>query len=216
MAGAYSPTYSELVLELQDICENTNSEFVSNLPRFIHRAQDTVMRDLGLEIFRDYEVSTIATAAYTRSEDWLVVRSLYLPVSNRYLEKRHIDYVRQYGSVAGTPKVWAEDQETTLLVAPAPSTTLSIRVEYMKRLAPLAATSNENNWVTRNAGDLLLMQALINAFMYEVAPERAAEIMGVYQGVLPTAVSELRAGERKSYEPIKMSAKPAQQAGASA
>lgn len=216
MANSYSPTYSELVLEIQDICENTNSEFISNIPRFIKRAQDTVQRDIGLEIWRDYEVSTISTAAYTRSQDWLVVRSLYLPASNRFLEKRHLDYVRQYGGSSGTPKVWAEDQETTLLVAPAPSSSLSIRVEFMKRLTALAASSNETNWVTRNAGDLLLMQALINAFTYEVAPERAAQIMGMYQAVLPVAQSELRAGERKSYEPVRAAARPTMQTGASA
>lgn len=216
MANSYAPTYSELVLELQDVCENTNAEFISNIPRFIHRAQDAVQRDLGLDIWRDYELGTLSTASYTRSTDWLIVRSLYLPASNRFLEKRHLDYVRMYGGSSGTPKVWCEDQETTLLVAPAPSSSLSVRVDYYKRLTALAASTNESNWITRNAGDLLLLQALINAQSYLVAPERVAEYTGFYQAILPVAQSELRDSERRRFEPVRAAPKPTMQAGASA
>ena len=216
MANAYSPTYSELVLEIQDICENTNSEFVSNIPRFIHRAQDQVQRDLGVDFWRDYDLNTISTASYARSQDWLIVRSLYLPASNRFLVQRDLDYVRQYGGSSGTPKVWAEDQETTLLVAPAPSSSLSIRVEFMKRLDALAATTNESNWITRNVADLLLLQSLMNAFIYEVSPERAQQIQGIYQAVLPVAQTELRDSERHRNEPIRAAPRPTVQPGTSA
>lgn len=216
MANSYAPTYSELVLELQDVCENTNSEFISNIPRFIHRAQDTVQRDLGLALWRDYELGTLSTSSYTRSTDWLIVNSVYLTASNRFLEQRHVDYVRMYGGSSGTPKVWAEDQETSLLVAPAPSSSLAVRITYYKRLAALAASTNEENWITRNVGDLLLLQALINAQSYLVAPERVAEYMGFYQAVLPVAQSELRDSERRRFEPVRAAPKPTMQAGASA
>jgi hypothetical protein len=215
MASAYAPTYPELVLEVQDICENTNSEFISNIPRFVHRAQDTVQRDLGLDIWRDYELGTLSTASYTRSQDWLIVRSLYLPVSNRFLDKRHLDYVRGYGGSSGTPKVWCEDQETTLLVAPAPSSSLSIRVEFYKRLDALSE-ANPGNWITRNAGDLLLLQTLINAQSYLVAPERVQEFSSFYAALLQSAVPELRDSERQRYAPIRAAPRPAIQAGASA
>lgn len=215
MANAYAPTYPELVLELQDICENTNSEFVSNLPRFITRGQDVVQRDLGLEIWNSSELSTIATASYTRSQDWLIVNYLYLPASNRFLTKRHIDYVRRYGGTSGAPKVWCEDTETTLLVAPTPSSTLSIRVGFYARLAALTAL-NPTNWITRNAGDLLLMQSLINAWIYLVAPERAAAMAELYRAALPPAVIELRDSERRRDQPMRAAPRPVVQAGASA
>ena len=212
MANAYSPTYPELVLEIQDICENTNSEFVSNIPRFIGRAADQVQRDVGLDIFRDYELGTLSAASYTRSQDWLIVRSIQLTASGRYLEQRDLDYVRMYGGSSGTPKVWAEDQETTLIVAPTPSSSLAVRVEFYKRLAALSV-ANPTNWLTRNVGDLLLVQALINAHEYNVAPERVQAMGTFYAALLPTVESELRDSERHRNEPIRSAPRPAVQAG---
>ena len=216
MASAYAPTYTSLLTEVQDICEDSNGEFVANIPLFIHRAQDQVQRDLGLDFWRAYSLDTLTTGSFTRNADWLIVRSLYLPASNSWVQKRHLDYVRGYGGLTGRPRVWAEDQETTLLLAPVPDVSYSVRVEYYQRLAALVVSSNESNWITRNAGDLLLLQTLINAQSYLVSPERVQEFSGMYQAVLPAALSELRDSERHRDQPIRSAPRPAMQAGASA
>jgi hypothetical protein len=219
MANAYQPTYDDLVLEIQDICENTNSEFVGNLPRFVHRAQDQLQRDLGLDFWRDYYNDTLIAASYTRQPEWLIVRSIYLPSINRFLLKRDLDYVRIYGGSAGVPKVWAEDQTTdsanTLLIAPAPSPSISAKIEYMKRLNPLTSL-NPTNWLTLNVGDLLLLLALANAFTYDVAPERAQACLQLYQQTLPGVLNELRDSERMRDIPIRQAARPAVGPGSTA
>ena len=160
--AAYSPTYSTLLTEIQDICENTNAEFVANIPKFLQRAQDQVQRDLALEFWRGFELDTIGSAALARGATWLVVRSLYLPTQNKWIERRTLDYVRGYGGSTGRPRVWAEDSETSILLAPAPEQNYSVRIESYRRLAPLVVTSNETNWITDNAGDLLLGMLLIH------------------------------------------------------
>lgn len=209
MANAYAPTYSSLLTEIQDICENTNAEFVANIPLFLQRGQDQVQRDLGLDFWRAYQTATpITTAAYTRSADWLIVRSIYLPTQNKWVEKRHLDYVRGYGGSTGRPRVWAEDTDTTLLFAPAPDISYSARIEYYQRLPALVVTSNETNWITNNAADLLLLQALINASIYLVAPERAQEFGAMYGIILQQAQAELRDGERHRDAPIRSAPRP--------
>jgi hypothetical protein len=209
MTSAYNPTYSSLILETQDICENTNSEFVANIPLFAQRGQDQIQRDLALDFWRTYQTSTpISTASYARDGNWLIVRSLYLPTLNKWIEKRHIDYVRAYGGAAGRPRVWAEDQETTLLVAPTPDISYPLTVEAYTRLPPLVVGSNEQNWITKNVGDLLLLQILINASMYLVAPERAQEFATTYQELLPIAQAEVRDSERQRDQPIRSAARP--------
>lgn len=215
MANAYAPTFSTLLLETQDICENTNAEFVNNIPNFIWRAQDQLQRDLGLDFWRDYDLTAITTSAITRSADWLIVRSIYLPTQNKFLEKRHLDYVRGYGGSTGQPKVWAEDGETTLLVAPAPSASFSARLEFFKRL-PALGTLNESNWLTNNVGDLLLLLTLINAQSYLVSPERMQEFLGLYQSVLQSAQTELRDSERRRDQPVRAAPRPSMQPGTTA
>jgi hypothetical protein len=217
MANAYAPTYSSLVAEIQDICENTNSEFVANIPKFIQRSQDQLQRDLALDFWRTYQTATpITTAAYVRDPTWLIVRSIYLPTQNKWIVKRHLDYVRMYGGSTGQPRVWAEDQETTLLFAPTPDISYSARIEAFVRLAPLVMTSNETNWITNNAGDLLLLQALINASIYLVAPERVQEFSGMYGAILQIAQTELRDSERHRDQPIRSAPRPSVQVGGNA
>lgn len=212
MANSYTPTYSELVLELQDLTENTNSEFISNIPRFVHRAQDQVQRDLALDIWNLHATISVNAASIARNADYLVIRSLFIPASRRWIEKRHIDYVRGYGGT-GTPKVWAEDTDLFFIFAPTPDATYSVSVEYYQRLAGLSA-SNETNWITRNAGDLLLLQSLINAHAYLINPERMQECAQLYAALLGTATRELRESERNRYEPVRATPKPSLQAGA--
>ena len=215
MANAYSPDYTSLVAEVQSICEDTNAEFVANIPLFIARAQDAVQRDLGLDLWRGYSDNPVTTAAIVRSTDWLIVRSLRITASNTWLEKRHLDYVRMYGGSTGRPKVWAEDEEATLMVAPTPDTSYTIRVEYYQRL-PVLSTLNPTNWITRNAGDLLLLMTLVNCQLYLVSPERVAEFTGLYQMILQSSVTELRDSERQRYSPVRNAPRPVLQPGASA
>ena len=169
MANAYAPTFSELVDEVQDICENTNDEFVDNIPKFIHRAQDQIQKDLGLSLWRDYFDLSISTAEIARDTDWLIVKSIWLPDEEKFLEQRTVDYVRRCGGT-GRPKYWAEDMENTIIVAPTPDAPYDATVEFYARLAALSE-ANETNWITRNAGDLLLVQTLLNAGIYLVANE---------------------------------------------
>lgn len=217
MANAYSPTFSSLLTEIQDICEDSNAEFVANIPLFLQRAQDQVQRDLGLDFWRAYQTGTpITTAAYTRDANWLIVRSIYLPTQNKWVEKRHLDYVRGYGGSTGRPRVWAEDTDTTLLFAPTPDISYSARVEYYQRLPALVLTSNETNWITSNAGDLLLLQALINASAYLVNPEKEQSYGAMYGIVLQGAQTELRDSERHRDMPIRAAPRPSMQAGGNA
>jgi hypothetical protein len=217
VANAYAPTYSELVEEIQDICEDTNDEFVENIPRFIHRAQDQVQRDLGLALWRDYQDDVPITAAeYARNTDWLIVLSIYLPVQNKFLERRSLDYVRVYGGgTTGRPRFWAEDMENTLLIGPTPDASYSALVEFYKRL-PALSGDNETNWITSNAGDLLLLQSLINAGSYLLSHERVNEYTGMYSVLMPQCQNELRDSERVRDQPTRVAGRLAFKAGESA
>ena len=218
MANAYAPTYSELIEEVQDICEDTNDEFVSNLPKFIHRAQDQVQRDLGLSIWRNYQDDVpIDDAEYARDTDWLIILSIYLPAHNKFLERRSIDYVRMYGGgTTGRPRFFAEDMENTILIGPTPDASYAALVEYYERLPALAVDTNETNWITQNAGDLLLLQTLINAGSYLLSHERVNEYTGMYMTLMPQAQNELRDSERIRDMPLRTAPRLAMKPGETA
>lgn len=211
---AYTTTYATLVADLQDIVESTNHEFVAQIPKIIARAQDVVQRDLGLEIWRGF-ISTTTTSLsrdLTRNQAWLEVRSIFLPALGRPLEKRHIDWVRMYGPSQGVPKYWTEATETQIWLSPIPDDTYAIQIEILDRL-PNLNQSNQTNWLTNNAADLLLLACLIGSELYLVSPDRLKEYMGMYAMLLAAAQSELRTQERAGYEPVRAAPMPSVSAG---
>ena len=64
--------------------------------------------------------------------------------------------------MTGSPKYWANYNDTALLVAPTPSSNFTIEMTYSRRLAELSS-SNATNWLTENAQDLLLYACLMEA-----------------------------------------------------
>ncbi len=214
----YTTSYSGLVAEVQDFCEDSNDEFVARLPDMIARACDMVQRDLGLARWRTIDTSiTVSPGVYilTRDASWLVVHSVSFPTLSAYCDQRLLDYVKRAGSSNGTPKYLAEVSDSQIRVAPPPSTSVQAEVEVTKRMTRLS-TSNETNWLTNNAADLLLLATLINAEAYLVAPERVAEFTALYTAILESARKELRAAEKANYEPIRAAPQPTLTPGASA
>lgn len=145
MANAYQPTYSSLLLEIPDICEDNNAQFLGNIPNFLNRAQDQVMRDLSLEQWRGYYLDTLgaptsgqgSALSYLRQPSWLMVRGVFLPPGGGtggvpaygqvFLQKRNVDWIRTHNNpVYGTPpKYWSDDYinptdqtNSYLLIAP--------------------------------------------------------------------------------------------------
>ena len=213
MVNAYQPTFSTFLTEVQDICENSNSEFVANIPLFMQRAQDQLQRDLAMDFWRTIITTPITTQNYTRSPDWLIIRSIYIPSLTTWVLRRHRDYVRMWVSSTGPPKYFAEDTDSSLLIGPTPDQSYTPEVEVYTRLPALVLTSNESNWLTKNAGDLYLIQILINAHEYLVAPERKQGMMELYGQMLPGVLQELRVGERRRYEPMRAAPRPTLQPG---
>lgn len=214
---AYTTSYDDLVADLQDITESDEPEFVAEIPNIIARAQDVVQRDLGLEIWRTFP--TVATVngvnTITRQASWLQVHSISIPSLGSYPEQRKLDFLRMYGTSSGTPKYWAEVSETSIQLAPTPNAVLSLSVEVLERL-PALADGNQTNWITTHAGDLLLLQALIGAEMYQSSQARVAEFQGAYQILLASAVKELRIQERSGYSPTRAAPEPSAQPGSHA
>lgn len=214
---AYTTSYDELFANLMDITESTEPEFVVQIPAIIARAQDVVQRDLGLEIWRTF--SPVSTAngvnTITRDPSWLQVHSISIPALGAYPEQRKLDFLRMYGSSSGTPKYWAEVSETSIQLAPTPNAVFALSVEVLARL-PALAEDNQTNWLTTHAGDLLLLQALIGAEMYQSSQARVAEFQGAYQLLLAGAQKELRIQERSGYTPTRAASEPSAQTGSHA
>lgn len=211
---AYTTTYATLLSDIQDIVDSDEPEFVAQIPNIIARAQDILQRDLGLEIFRSFVNSTMTTGVGTiaRNASWLNVSSIRMADAGYYLEPRTNDWVRMYGTTQGVPKYYSETDETTIRIAPIPNGAYEYAVEVINRL-PNLSPSNQTNWLTRNAADLLLLLCLVGAESYLNSTERVAEFMQFYQMLLASATQELRSQERAGYTPTREASRPSMSPG---
>jgi len=214
---AYTTNYALLVEELQDIVDDTNAEFVANLPKIINRALDVVQRDLGLAIWRRFTSLNISSGvvSYNRPNGALQIFSIFVPSEGRMIEQRHLDWVRTYGTATGVPRYWAEVDEGAIRIAPVPDRAYVADIEVLKKL-PALDLSSQTNWITDNAADLLLLASLIGCEVYLVGPGRVQEFTALYQMILQSAVNELRGSERTRYTPVRAAARPTLNPGTSA
>lgn len=207
---AYSLTYDELVAEILNfVDEDEGEEFGAALPGIIQRAQDQVQRDLDLSIWRTFinHHFTADSNMLERQPDWLRVLSIHLPDHDTFVERRSYDYVRAYGGT-GIPRVYAEKSETELHVAPKPINNINFEMEIHKRLPALSA-DNQQNWISINCADLLLLQCLIGAESFLISPEQVKNYAALYNLNLQAARHELRGITREDYTPVRKPARPA-------
>ena len=85
-------TYATLKTAIQDYTENSETTFTNNLPVFIKQAEERILKNVQLSVFRK-----TATAAFTSSNQYLACPSDFLaPFSlsftNSSSEKVFLDY----------------------------------------------------------------------------------------------------------------------------
>ena len=113
--------------------------------------------------------------------DSLILRSVQVidGSDNRtFLEKRDTSFISEYnGSGAtGTPKYYANWDDFTILVAPVPSSALTVQINYIKD--PPQFTSSNNTFLSTYQESMLLHGVLAEAFRYLKGPQ---DMYNLYQ-----------------------------------
>jgi hypothetical protein len=90
-----------------------------------------------------------------------------------YLEKKDTSFINEYNpnrTATGVPKYYANWDNDTILLAPAPNAAYTIELAY-NALPTGLSSSNTTTWVGNNTPQLLLYACLIEAFSFLKAPD---------------------------------------------
>jgi len=85
----------------------------------------------------------------------------------------------------GTPRVWANWNETTWFVAPTPNTTYAINIAYYQQPASITSTTSATTYVSVYAQDVLLYGSLVETYKYLKGP---ADMIQTYEQSYQQAV----------------------------
>jgi len=169
-------TYDSLVSSIKEYSDKTNDdELIAEIPNLILLAENEVATDLkvlGNELVVQAAL-TIADPIVEKPSYWRNTVSFTINSPDegwRPVLKRTLEYVRNYAPVntiasRGVPRFYAEYNVNNFLLAPAPAGGYDFELVYNARLDPLSS-SNQTNWLTANAPQLLLYNCMKHAQLF--------------------------------------------------
>jgi hypothetical protein len=171
-------TYDELVTNIRNYTEVGSNVFTNSvINTFITMAENRIMRDIDLDVFKKEVTGTMTSGNkfLTTPTDLLTHRYLLLTSAGGeqiFLDFRDTSFMKEYwadGTDTGVPKYYAVWDQNTFYVAPTPSSNYAVELGYIYRPAQLSSTNN-TTWISNNAPEALLYACLIQAYSYTKGP----------------------------------------------
>jgi hypothetical protein len=197
-------TYDQLKAAIQDYTENTETSFVNNLPVFIRLAEERILKNVQLSLFRK-NVSGNMTASnkyLAAPTDFLAPFSLSFVDSEGdhvFLDFKDVDFIQSFNpdaATTGNPRYYAVFDIDFFILGPTPDGAYTTELHYFYRPASLTAGSGSGTtWLSENAELTLLYGSLIEAYIYM---KGEPDVMAQYEKRFVEAISALKMfGEAK-------------------
>jgi hypothetical protein len=156
------------------------------IPRLINLAERRIARELKVEGLINVVTSTmqVGLAVYPKPDRWRTTVSFNYGIDNQYTQlfPRSYEYVRSYWpnrSETGQPLFYADYDYNNWIVSPTPDQAYPFEV-LVYQLLPLLDDSNQTNWLTEYAPQVLLYASLLEATPFLKNDERIAVWQSMY------------------------------------
>ena len=168
-------TYGELKQAIKDYTEYEETGFVNNIPLFIRLAEERILKNVQLSLFRkNATASTAASVQYLKvPSDFLAPFSLSMTGTNGdkfFVEFKDPSFVQTYTpdpTTTGEPKYYCQFDVTNFLLGPTPDAAYTAELHYFYRPRSLTALADDGTtWLSENAEMAMLYGALIEAYIY--------------------------------------------------
>jgi hypothetical protein len=195
-------TYNTLVSAIMDASEEDGSEFVAYIPTMINLAELRLTTDLDA-----YGQTVITTIATTSADPMVslpagtrIVKSIaYVNDNGRYtnLLMRTNEFLRDYWpvrtSTATSTSYYARWGATQIMLAPTPTSAISLEMELVVRPSALGL-GQQTNWYTQYADDALFYASMIEASSFMKDPQ----MLGVWKEQYSDAIARLKNEARRT------------------
>ena len=179
-------TFAQLKTAIQDYTENNETTFVNNLPVFIRLAEERILKNVQLSLFRKNAVATITQGSqyFACPSDFLAPFSLSFRSSDEikvFVDFKDPSFLQTFTpneSTQGVPKYYSVFDIENFLIAPAPNASYTGELHYYYRPQSLTAGSESGTtWLSINAKIALLYASLIEAYTFMKGEQ---DVMGMY------------------------------------
>lgn len=197
---AYSMTFDSLQEDLRSYLERgftaeSDSIVYNQLPRLINMAERQIARDLKVQGFIKSGLTNtaIGESVYEKPARWR--ETISVSIAGTPIFSRSFEYLRAYWpnpAQTATPQFYADYDYSHWLLAPTPAAVAAMEILYYE-LPPLLDSTNQTNWLSEYAPNLLLYGALLEATPFLKNDER----ISVWQGMYTRAAQSLSTEDMK-------------------
>ena len=167
-------TYAELKSLVQNYLQNTETQFVSDLPKLIEQTEERILKTINLPVFRKNVSGTLTSGNQylATPSDFLDNFSLSFTSSSEqtFLMYKDVNFIREAypnSSITGLPKHYGLFDDTTFIVGPTPNADLVVELHYFYRPTSITAGADSGTtWLSTNAKNALLYGTLLESYVY--------------------------------------------------
>ena len=181
-------TYDELVTKIRDYTEVDSNVLTSTIVNgFIENAEFRILRDIDSDNNRRYATANLVVNQrfIDLPDNALVIRSAQIVdggsgSTRNFLEYRDTSFMSEYNStgVTGEPKYYSMWDQDTIVLAPTPSSTYKIQLNYILKDEGLSSTNTET-YLSKYFPNGLLYACLVEAFSFLKGP---TDLLQLYEG----------------------------------
>ena len=194
--------YTELSNAIQAYTENTEADFVANIPVFVTQAEQRIYNSVQFPSIRKNMTGVVSsTSTYLSApDDYLATYSLAVVDADgnyEYLLNKDVNFIRQAypkASDTGLPKYYALfgptvsgstiTTELTFILGPKPDANYTVELHYY--YYPQSIVTASTTWLGDNFDSVLLYGSLVEAYTYM---KGEADMMQLYNGKFMEALA---------------------------
>jgi hypothetical protein len=176
--------YAALSAAIQAYTENTEADFVANIPVFVTQAEQRIYNSVQFPSIRKNMTGVVSTTSTYLSapDDFLAVYSLAVVDADgnyEYLLNKDVNFIRQaYPSPTetGLPRYYALfgptvagsaiTDELTFIVGPKPDANYVVELHYYYYPESITVAADGRTWLGDNFDSVLLYGSLVEAYTY--------------------------------------------------
>ena len=196
--------YTALSAAIQAYTENTETDFVANIPVFVTQSEQRIYNSVQFPSIRKNMTSTIAvnTKYLDCPDDFLAVYSMAVIDANgeyEYLLNKDVNFIRQaypQPTDKGTPKYYALFGPTVLtsviydelsfIIGPTADANYGVELHYYYYPESITTAADGRTWLGDNFDTVLLYASLVEAYTYM---KGEADMMQLYNGKFMEALA---------------------------
>ena len=182
--------YTQLSSAIQAYTENTEANFVANIPVFVKQAEQRIYNSVQFPSLRKNMTGTVSstTPYLSAPNDYLATYSLAVVDADgnyEYLLNKDVNFIRQaYPSASdtGLPKYYAlfgaqtnAPNELSFILGPKPDANYEVELHFY--YYPESIVTADETWLGDNFDSVLLYGSLVEAYTYM---KGEADMMGLY------------------------------------